>query len=127
MIERVRGNKSRNNLTNIEGQLSLTLMETLARPFESAADDFVSPTALHDYAFHVRAQLGLIGEDAGREGLLKTPDRVAAAMDWMTRGYRQTAAEVVGDALFAEDHENMVVVRDIEFYSMCEHHMLPFF
>jgi GTP cyclohydrolase I len=102
-------------------------METLAKPIESVADDFDSLTALHDYAFHVRAQLGLIGEDPAREGLLKTPDRVAAAMDWMTRGYRQTAEDVVGDALFTEDHENMVVVRDIEFYSMCEHHMLPFF
>jgi GTP cyclohydrolase I len=52
---------------------------------------------------------------------------VAAAMDWLTRGYRQTAEAVVGEALFAENHENMVVVRDIEFYSLCEHHMLPFF
>ena len=102
-------------------------METLAKPFESADDAWESPTSLHDYAFHVRAQLGLLGEDPAREGLLKTPDRVAAAMDWMTRGYRQTAEEVVGDALFAEDHENMVVIRGIEFYSMCEHHMLPFF
>jgi GTP cyclohydrolase I len=102
-------------------------METLARSIESAADDFESPTSLHDYAFHVRAQLGLIGEEPGREGLIRTPDRVAAAMEWMTRGYRQSAEEVVGDALFAEDHENMVVVRGIEFYSMCEHHMLPFF
>ena len=102
-------------------------METLARPFVASPDWQTAPTSLHDYAFHVRAQLGLIGEDPAREGLLKTPDRVAAAMDWMTRGYRQSAAEVVGDALFAEDHENMVVVRDIEFYSMCENHMLPFF
>src|SRR3954469_3799237 len=102
-------------------------METFARPIESADVDWSSPTSLHDYAFHVKAQLGLLGEDPAREGLMKTPDRVAAAMDWMTRGYRQTAEEVVGDALFAEDHENMVVVRGIEFYSMCEHHMLPFF
>jgi GTP cyclohydrolase I len=102
-------------------------METLARPVLSGDDDCDSPPSLHDYAFHVRAQLGLIGEDPAREGLLKTPDRVAAAMQWMTRGYGQTAEEVVGDALFSEDHENMVVVRDIEFYSMCEHHMLPFF
>ena len=102
-------------------------METLARTIESAADEFSAPTALHDYAFHVRAQLGLIGEDPARDGLIKTPDRVAAAMDWMTRGYRQSPEDVVGDALFAEEHENMVVVRDIEFYSMCEHHMLPFF
>jgi GTP cyclohydrolase I len=102
-------------------------METLARSIETASDEFEVPTSLHDYAFHVRAQLGLLGEDPAREGLLKTPDRVAAAMDWMTRGYRQTAEDVVGDALFTEDHENMVVVRGIEFYSMCEHHMLPFF
>jgi GTP cyclohydrolase IA len=102
-------------------------METLARPIESVGDEWSAPTSLHDYAFHVRAQLGLIGEAPDREGLLKTPDRVAAAMEWLTRGYRQTPEEVVGDALFAEDHENMVVVRGIEFYSMCEHHMLPFF
>ena len=102
-------------------------METLSRPIESAADDWNAPSPLHDFAFHVRAQLGLLGEDPGREGLIKTPDRVAAAMHWLTRGYGQTAEAVVGDALFTEDHENMVVVRDIEFYSMCEHHMLPFF
>src|ERR1041384_7437145 len=102
-------------------------METLTRSFESAADDWDSPSSDHDYAFHTRAQLALLGEDPAREGLIKTPDRVAAAMKWLTRGYGQTAEQVVGDALFTEDHENMVVVRDIEFYSMCEHHMLPFF
>src|SRR5215218_8457234 len=101
-------------------------MATIA-PFESAADDWDSSAPIHDYAFHVRAQLGLLGEEPEREGLLRTPDRVGAAMQWLTRGYRQTAAGVVGDALFTEDHENMVVVRDIEFYSLCEHHMLPFF
>jgi GTP cyclohydrolase I len=102
-------------------------METLARSFESAADDWDSPASYKDYSAHVRAQLGLLGEDPAREGLVKTPDRVAAAMQWLTRGYAQTAEAVVGDALFTEDHENMVVVRDIEFYSLCEHHMLPFF
>jgi len=75
----------------------------------------------------VRRQLMLIGEDADREGLLKTPGRVAKSLTWLTRGYGLTAKDVIGDALFEEAHENMVMVRDIEMYSMCEHHMLPFF
>ena len=79
------------------------------------------------YRTTVVQQLQLIGEDPKREGLLKTPERVAKSMGWLTRGYGMTASEVIGDALFAEDHENMVMVRDIELYSMCEHHMLPFF
>lgn len=79
------------------------------------------------YETAVRQQLHLMGEDPNREGLLKTPERVAKAMAWLTRGYGLTARGVVGDALFEEDHENMVMVRDIELYSMCEHHMLPFF
>jgi GTP cyclohydrolase I len=75
----------------------------------------------------VRRELELLGEDPAREGLLKTPARVAAAMRWLTRGYGLTARDVIGDAIFEESHENMVMVRDIEMYSMCEHHMLPFF
>jgi GTP cyclohydrolase I len=71
--------------------------------------------------------LELVGEDPARDGLLKTPERVERAMRWLTRGYDLDAADVIGDALFQESHQNMVVVRDIEFYSMCEHHMLPFF
>jgi GTP cyclohydrolase IA len=90
-------------------------------------DDFAVDGNLSEYEAMVRRQLELIGEDPDREGLLKTPSRVAKAQMWLTRGYAQTAAEVIGDALFAEDHENMVMVRDIEMYSMCEHHMLPFF
>lgn len=82
---------------------------------------------LEAYRVAVHEQLQLIGEDPNREGLLKTPERVAKAMSWLTRGYGMTAREVIGDALFEEDHENMVMVRDIELYSMCEHHMLPFF
>ena len=75
----------------------------------------------------VRRQLELLGEDVGREGLTKTPLRVSRAMAWLTRGYDQTVADAVGDAVFEEAHESMVMVRDIELYSMCEHHMLPFF
>ena len=79
------------------------------------------------YAVSVRQQLALLGEDPGREGLLRTPDRVAKAMAFMTRGYGERLADVVGDALFEEEHRNMVMVRDIELYSLCEHHLLPFF
>jgi GTP cyclohydrolase IA len=75
----------------------------------------------------VRRQLELVGEDPDRDGLLKTPERVAKALAWLTRGYSQDVSDVIGDALFEETHESMVMVRDIELYSMCEHHMLPFF
>ena len=75
----------------------------------------------------VRRELELLGEDVGRDGLVKTPGRVAKAMTWLTRGYQMDVVDVVGDAVFDEDHRSMVMVRDIELYSMCEHHMLPFF
>jgi GTP cyclohydrolase I len=75
----------------------------------------------------VRRMLGLLGEDPDRDGLLRTPERVERSMAWLTRGYGMRAEDVIGDALFDEAHQNMVVVRDIEMYSMCEHHMLPFF
>lgn len=68
-----------------------------------------------------------LGEDPSRQGLRKTPARVEAAMRWLTRGYHHTVADVVGRALYDEPHENMILVRDIELYSLCEHHMLPFF
>jgi len=85
-------------------------------------------TADPEFAGLVRRQLDLLGEDPGREGLQRTPERVAKAMAWLTRGYEQRVEDVVGDALFAaEGHRNMVMVRDIELYSLCEHHMLPFF
>ncbi|HEV2291749.1 MAG TPA: GTP cyclohydrolase I FolE [Gemmatimonadales bacterium] len=76
---------------------------------------------------HVRQMLEALGEDPGRAGLRKTPERVEAAMRWLTRGYEMSVAQVVGDAVFEEQHESMILVRDIELYSLCEHHLLPFF
>lgn len=75
----------------------------------------------------VRSMLLEIGEDPNREGLRRTPLRVAKAMDFLTSGYEQSAEDIIKGAVFEEDVKQMVVVRDIEFYSMCEHHMLPFF
>ena len=76
----------------------------------------------------VRRQLDLIGEDASREGLRETPTRVAKSLKWLTRGYNESVKDVVGRGIFkSEGHKNMVMVRDIELYSLCEHHMLPFF
>ena len=87
----------------------------------------IAPDDSADYEELVRQQLVLLGENPNREGLLKTPERVAKSMQWLTRGYDLQLEDVVGDAIFEEAHENMVLVRDIEFYSLCEHHMLPFF
>ena len=87
----------------------------------------VTGAHMEEFEAIIRRQLELLGEDPTRDGLLKTPSRVAKSLAWLTRGYDSSAREVIGDALFEESHENMVMVRDIEMYSMCEHHMLPFF
>lgn len=76
---------------------------------------------------HYEAILNLIGEDPAREGLVKTPERVAKAMQFLTQGYEQSPEDILKGAMFREDYKQMVIVRDIDFYSMCEHHMLPFF
>ncbi len=75
----------------------------------------------------VREMIARLGDDPDREGLLKTPERVEKSLQFLTRGYTLSAEETVGDALFRETHHNMVIVKDIEMYSLCEHHMLPFF
>ncbi len=75
----------------------------------------------------IRQLLTGLGEDPDREGLLKTPDRVARALEFLTHGYDQDPSEVVGDAMFTEDYSEMIIVRDIDFFSMCEHHMIPFY
>ena len=82
---------------------------------------------LDDLAGHYREVLTLLGEDPEREGLQKTPMRVAKAMQVLTRGYRMDAHKVLTDALFKEDYSQMVIVKDIDFFSLCEHHMLPFY
>jgi GTP cyclohydrolase I len=86
-----------------------------------------SDAAPGGFQAEIRRMLVALGEDPDRPGLYKTPARVEAAMRWLTRGYHHSVKEVVGRGIFEEPHENMILVRDIELYSMCEHHMLPFF
>ncbi len=80
-----------------------------------------------EIAFHVQKILELMGEDAEREGLLKTPSRVAKAMSTLTRGYKENPVEILKSAEFCENYRQMVIVKDINFYSLCEHHILPFY
>ncbi len=82
---------------------------------------------LDELAVHYKKIIELLGEDTGREGLTKTPMRVAKAMQVLTRGYFQDPKAVLEEALFAEEYNQMVIVKDIDFFSLCEHHMLPFY
>lgn len=82
---------------------------------------------LDELAGHYKEIIRLLGEDTEREGLLKTPMRVAKAMQILTRGYLQDPHKVLTDALFAEKYNQMVIVKDIDFFSLCEHHMIPFY
>ncbi len=75
----------------------------------------------------IRRLLEELGEDPHREGLTKTPERVARALEFLTKGYTTEPREVVGDALFVEDYSEMIIVRDIDFFSLCEHHIMPFY
>ena len=92
--------------------------ETEMQPYREGLDEL---------AGHYHEILTLLGEDPSREGLLKTPMRVAKAMQVLTRGYQMDAHKVLTDALFKEDYSQMVIVKDIDFFSLCEHHMLPFY
>lgn len=85
------------------------------------------PQATKELAVHYKEVLRLLGEDPEREGLLKTPERVAKSMQFLTQGYHMDGAEILRSAMFKEDYRQMVVVKDIELYSMCEHHLLPFY
>jgi GTP cyclohydrolase I len=89
--------------------------------------DRYNPELINSLSGHYHEVLKQIGEKPEREGLLKTPERVAKAMLYLTQGYDLDAKEILNSAMFKEDYSQMVIVKDIEVYSMCEHHMLPFF
>lgn len=84
-------------------------------------------TSWQEMTQHFKEIITHVGEDASREGLVKTPERAAKAMEFLTQGYEQNAAEILKSAMFKEEYSEMVLVKDIEMYSLCEHHMLPFF
>ncbi len=86
-----------------------------------------NPEVIREISGYYNRILQLLGEDPGREGLLKTPERVAKALSFLTRGYEQDPEEILRSAIFKEEYRQMVIVKDIDIYSMCEHHMLPFF
>ncbi len=88
--------------------------------------DQFNPQKIKALSYHYHEILKLVGEDPNREGLSKTPERVAKAMQFMTHGYDLDPHEILRSAMFKEDYKQMVIVKDIEIYSMCEHHMLPF-
>jgi GTP cyclohydrolase IA len=103
-------------------------IEVTVRPERTAVTHPGRPEPhLEPFADKIRETLAALGEDPGREGLIKTPERVESSLRFLTQGYHMTVAEVIGDAVFAESHQSMIMVRDIELYSLCEHHLLPFF
>jgi len=89
-------------------------------------EDTYPEQTTREIAEHVKAILELLGEDSQREGLLKTPERVAKSLQFLTKGYAENGTQIIKSAIFEEKYQQMVLVKDIELYSMCEHHMLPF-
>lgn len=102
----------------------LKVMQRKATAALERASEAAGTPSLSDL---VRAQLRLLGEDPDRPGLARTPERVEKSLRWLLRGYGMSVDEIVGDGVFEAEHDEMVIVKDIEIYSMCEHHMLPFF
>lgn len=94
---------------------------------KTVGNSVVDDKVIAEIAAHYEAIIKLIGEDTTREGLLKTPVRAAKALVYATRGYRQNVHDIVNGAIFTHEGSRMIIVRDIEFYSFCEHHILPFF
>ena len=90
-------------------------------------EDKYDEEVIEQLSYHYKKILELLGEDVTREGLVKTPERVAKAMGFLTKGYWEDPREILLSAKFQEDYRHMVVVKDIEVYSMCEHHMMPFY
>ncbi len=99
--------------------IAIIMYHNKPEQYDSALTDRLIP--------HFHEILSGVGEDPEREGLLKTPERAAKAMQYLTQGYHQDAAAILKSAMFQENYNEMVLVKDIELYSMCEHHMLPFF
>ena len=89
-------------------------------------EDIYDPVATAEISSHVKEILRLLGEDTSREGLLKTPERVAKSLQFLTKGYEEDGVAIIRSATFEEKYRQMVLVKDIELYSTCEHHMLPF-
>ena len=90
-------------------------------------EEIYDPAVTAELMKHYKAILDLLGEDSEREGLIKTPERVAKAMQFLTKGYEEDGDQIIKSAIFKEEYKQMVLVKDIELYSMCEHYMLPFY
>ncbi|SJZ55809.1 GTP cyclohydrolase I FolE [Porphyromonas cangingivalis] len=105
----------------------MSILDTSKGYHTQKTSDEEEEKIISDLAVHYKSTINILGEDINREGLVKTPQRVAKAMRFLTQGYRQDPAAVLRSAMFREDYQQMVIVKDIDFYSMCEHHMLPFF
>jgi GTP cyclohydrolase I len=106
---------------------ALTVTDPLSPPHRNGRGSVADDERERRAAELLRELLVLLGEDPARPGLRDTPVRAARSLRWLTRGYLRTAADAIGGGVFEERHESMVLVRDIELYSLCEHHMLPFY
>lgn len=121
--------KKRNNMDGegLEDMIIENMMDDYSMEIGYHRRDTYNNKTIVKLASHYKEILKLIGEEPEREGLLKTPERVAKAMQFLTHGYDLNPEAILRSAMFEEDYKQMVIVKDIEIYSMCEHHMIPFF